>query len=210
MHGACLLSWYTQSVVNWTDGHQADGKAFGCGIDSAFKSALLQRLVVVLSKSVSFMKITHTTQQVNATDTNIFILIVFHSVFSKTRLKCEPSNEYENWTRCFVKNCQRIWNIVRATGHRFENRLENEICLKWQTGSFSVQKSISLFTTTFGKERREKIELPVSANIMPRKLIEKGKIRSSPFLPTAVCEVNQSLEGYDVTPHAFLLGALIW
>ena len=110
MHGACLPSRYTQSVVNWTDGHQADGKAFGWGFDSAFKSALLQRLVVVLSKSVSFMKITHTTQQVNATDTNIFILIVFHSVFSRTRLKCQPSNEYENWTKCFVKNCQKILN----------------------------------------------------------------------------------------------------
>jgi hypothetical protein len=33
MHGACLLSRYTQSVVNRTDGHQADGKAFGCSFD---------------------------------------------------------------------------------------------------------------------------------------------------------------------------------
>ena len=78
MHGACLLSRYTQSAVNWTDGHQADGKAFGCSFDSAFRSAFLRRLVVVLSKSVSFTETPHMTQQVNATGTNKFILIVFH------------------------------------------------------------------------------------------------------------------------------------
>ena len=65
-------------------------------LGAALTSALLHRLVVVLSKSVSFMKITHTTQQVNATDTNIFIPKVFHPVYGRTLLKCEPSNEYEN------------------------------------------------------------------------------------------------------------------
>jgi hypothetical protein len=60
---------------------------------------------------------------------------------------------------------------------------------KWQMGFNSVFKGL---------------------NIMPRKWTEKGKTKSSPVLTTAVCEVNQSLEDYDVTPQACLLSALIW
>ena len=60
------------------------------------------------------------------------------------------------------------------------------------------------------RQERQKTELPVSLNTKPRKRIVKGKIKSSPVLTTAVCEMNQSLEDYDVTSQAYLLSALIW
>lgn len=128
------------------------------------------------------------TQPVNATDTNKFHFNSFHSVFSRTRLKCEPSNKYENWTRRIAygvssKTVKRFEILYAATGHRFELRLEIEICLQMANTFFLCTKVHTPIHYYFGQRKeRQKTELPLSLNTNVTKMDRGREDKAQPSL----------------------------